>query len=181
MKRRTFITALFATAAVAVAEPAQAIRGFRRRGSRIRGYGARAAGRRISRSRSTRYQNTSYSGFGNRRVIARSRVMGDLYERPGQQPAKPQQSKAKPLIDRTLPEFWKSPGEIDRPIVAKIQQQDIQGMSRGELTRKYGAPMRDESGSMTWNVGRTSDGIIAPQTFTVYLNHGKATRFQRGF
>lgn len=167
MKRRTFITALFATAAVAIAEPAQAFGRRRRRGRMFRG-----------RSRA-RYQNISYSGSPRYRYQTISSGVSSPAPAPRQQRRRPPEPQA---IDRNQPEFWRSPGEIDRPIVAKLQERDIRGMSRTELTRKYGAPRVDEGSSMTWNVGRTSDGIIAPQTFTIRMDsYGKATSFRRGF
>ncbi|MDX2241401.1 MAG: hypothetical protein NW224_12015 [Leptolyngbyaceae cyanobacterium bins.302] len=186
MQRRTFITALFATAAVAIAEPAQAIRGFgrgrrRRIGRMFRGNGVRT-GRRISRSRSTRYQNVFYSGGSSRSQTISSGVSRPAPEARRRKTRRKSAVSEPQPIDRNQSEFWRSPGEIDRTIVAKMQPKDIQGMSRTDLTRKYGMPRVDEGSSMTWDVGRTSDGVIAPQTFTVRVDtYGKATSFQRGF
>lgn len=174
MKRRAFITSLFATAAVAaIADPAQAVQGRRRRrGARRARRGTRMA-RRSSKRRSA-YQPVSY-----RRQPTISTGVSVAPSQPTQRVQRPAQRPAG--VNRNLPEFWRSPGEIDRPIVAKMQQGDIQGKSRAELIQRYGAPMRDEGSSLTWNVGRTSDGIIAPQTVTVQLNNGKGSSFRRGF
>lgn len=164
MKRRALLGSLFGIGAtVAICDPAQARRFRGRRGLR--------RGRIWGRSR--RVQPVSYSA-PPRAQRAKSQVAQSL---PTKQ-TKPQKGG----IDRRLPEFWKSPGEIDRPIVAAMKPTDIQGKNRRELFKQYGTPMRDEGSQLVYNVGRTSDGIIAPETFTINLDsYGKATSFRRGF
>lgn len=182
MKRRALLSALFGIGAVfTLADPAQARRrrGFRRGVRRSGGY-------RLASSRRS-YRPVSYSG---ERTV-RSRVLGDIpASRVGQAPARasappvasapPSRNRPAP-INRNLPEFWRSPGEIDRPIVAEMRTKDIKGKTRAEIIKKYGPPRLDEGSQLTWNVGRTSDGIIAPQTVTINLSGGKGSSFRRGF
>jgi len=158
VKRRLFITGLFATGAIAAfADPTQA-----RTRRRLR------AGRRSRRTFASRRQ--SYQA-----------ARPTQYRPTAYREQRPRRSN-NPGINRNLPEFWKNPGEIDRPIVAGMKEQDIRGMSKSDIVRKYGPPRMDEGSQLTWNVGRTSDGIIAPQTFTINLDsYGKATGFRRGF
>lgn len=165
MKRRSFLSLLAGSVcAVAVGQPAQARRRRRHFNRRFTRRSDRS-GRRLNAKRTrTDYQPTSWSS-GDMPVAKATP------NRVAQATSKPRNSG----INRNSPEFRRSPGEIDRDVVPKITSEGVRGMTKGQIQGKYGLANRDDGSTLIWNIGRTSDGIIAPQKFYVdFDGQGKA-------